>query len=401
MMKKALIGVTIAAATALGTVQADEVKLGFIGGFTGGIESLTPPIYDGAQLAVRHVNEQGGILGGRELTMLTGDTGCGDPAITQSSADRLINSENVTAMVGALCSGATIAAANNVAVPAGVVMVSPASTSPAITDLDDNDLVFRTVPSDAFQGEALAKLLISKGFDDVAVAYVNNDYGRGLADAFEATFEAEGGVVGARAGHEDNRADYRSDLANLSASGAETLVVLAYADTSGQTILRQAYEGGFFTQFVGGDGMVGSSLIEAVGADALEGMIFTRPGTLDVPGSAVFEELAEGTDVDPSGTFVAQSYDAAFLLALAIEQNGSADRSSLSQALRSVASAPGETIMPGEWEKARELIAAGEAINYVGASGDHEFDENGDVPGAVEELVVENGRIVSQGFLGM
>ncbi|MCH8553126.1 MAG: ABC transporter substrate-binding protein [Natronospirillum sp.] len=400
-MKKALIGVTIAAASVLGTAQADDVKVGFLGGFTGAIESLVPPIYDGAQLAVQHVNDQGGILGGRTLVMPSGDTACGDAAITQSSADRLINSENVTAIVGALCSGATIAAANNVAVPAGVVMVSPASTSPALTDLDDNDLVFRTVPSDAFQGEAMGNLLISKGIQEVALAYVNNDYGRGLADAFEATFEAQGGMVTARAGHEDNRADYRADLANLSAGGSETLVVMAYADGSGQTMLRQAWEGGFFTQFVGGDGMVGSGLITAVGADAMEGTIFTRPGTLDVPGTAVFEELAEGTDVNADGTFVSQSYDAAFLLALAIEYNGHDGREGLNEALRAVATAPGETILPGEWEKARELIAAGEPINYVGASGDHEFDDAGDVPGAVEEMVVENGSIVSQGFVGM
>lgn len=401
MMRKTLIGLTVAAATLAGVAQADDVKIGFLGGFTGPIESLAPPIFDGAQLAAQHVNEQGGILGGRMISMPSGDTACGDAAVTGSSADRLVNSENVTAIVGALCTGATIAAANNVAIPAGVTMVSPASTAPAVSELDDNDLVFRTVPSDAFQGEMLARLLISKGIDDVAVTYVNNDYGRGLADAFTDTFEAEGGFVGAHAGHEDNRADYRADLANLSASGAETLVVLAYADTSGQTILRQAFESGMFTQYVGGDGMVGSSLINAVGADVLAGMIATRPGTQDVPGTAVFEELAAAAGLDPSGTFVAQAYDAAFLLALAIEKNGTDAREGVNTALRSVAGAPGEIILPGEWEKARQLIADGQDIHYIGASGDHVFDENGDVPGAVEELVVENGAFVSQGFLDL
>ncbi|MFW7344215.1 leucine ABC transporter subunit substrate-binding protein LivK, partial [Pollutimonas sp. H1-120] len=90
----------------------------------------------------------------------------------------------VTAIVGALCTGATIAAANNAAIPGGVMMVSPASTAPAVSELNDNDLVFRTVPSDAFQGEMLAKLLLYKGIDYVAVTFVNNDYGRGLSDAF-------------------------------------------------------------------------------------------------------------------------------------------------------------------------------------------------------------------------
>ncbi len=399
-MKKSILSMAIAASalSLAGAAQA-EVKIGFLGGFTGGIESLTPSIFAGAQLAVQQVNEQGGILGGQTLVMPSGDTTCGDASAASNAADRMVNTENVTAIVGALCTGATIAAANNAGIPGGVVMVSPASTAPAVSELDDNDLVFRTVPSDAFQGEMLAKLVLDKGIDVVAVTYVNNDYGRGLSDAFGEAFEAGGGTVAENLAHEDNRADYRSELGSLSASGADTLVVLAYADTSGQTVLRQAYEAGTFTQYVGADGMVGDSLVEAIGADVLEGMIATRPGSPDLPGAELFNAAAEAADIDPSAVFAAQAYDAAFLLALAIEQNGSAEREGLSAALRSVAMEPGEIILPGEWEKAVELIAAGTEINYEGASGTHEFDENGDVPGVVVEMTVEDGRFVSKGFV--
>ncbi|MFY0991217.1 ABC transporter substrate-binding protein [Halomonas sp. C05BenzN] len=401
-MKKSVLSMAVAAsALALTGAAQAEVKIGFLGGFTGGIESLTPPIFDGAQLAVQQVNEQGGILGGQELVIPSGDTTCSDASAASNAADRMVNSEQVTAIVGALCTGATIAAANNAAIPGGVVMVSPASTAPAVSELDDNDLVFRTVPSDAFQGEMLAKLLLEKGIDEAAVTYVNNDYGRGLADAFTAAYEAGGGLVAENLAHEDNRADYRSELGSLSATGVENLVVLAYADTSGQTVLRQAYESGMFTTYVGADGMVGDSLVEAVGADVLDGMIATRPGSPDLPGTDIFNEAAEAAGFDPSAVFAAQAYDAAFLLALAIEQNGSAEREGLSQALRSVSSAPGEVILPGEWEKAVELIAAGTEINYEGASGSHEFDENGDVPGVVVEMVVEDGRFVSKGFVDL
>src|SRR5690606_8709892 len=136
------------------------------------------------------------------------------------------------------------------------------------------------------------KLLLEKGIDEVAVTYVNNDYGRGLAGAFKEGFEAGGGSVLENLAHEDNRADYRSELGVLSATGAPVLVVLAYADTSGQTVLRQAYESGTFTQYVGGDGMVGDSLVDALGADVLEGMIATRPGSPELPGTELFRELA-------------------------------------------------------------------------------------------------------------
>ncbi|MCZ0928134.1 ABC transporter substrate-binding protein [Vreelandella janggokensis] len=400
MMNKRIIATAVAVSSlALAGAAQAQVKVGFLGGFTGGIESLTPPIFDGAQLAVKQINEQGGLLGGQTLEMPSGDTTCSDASAASNSADRMVNSEDVTAIVGALCTGATIAAANNAAIPGGVLMVSPASTAPAVSELDDNDLVFRTVPSDAFQGEMLAKLLIDKGIEEVAVTFVNNDYGQGLSDAFTTTFEAEGGSVVESLAHEDNRADYRSELGILSSTGVQTLVVLAYADTSGQTVLRQAAESGVFTQYVGADGMVGNSLVEAVGAGVLEGMIATRPGSPALPGTDIFIEAAEAEGIDPEAVFAAQAYDAAFLVALAIEQNGNAEREGLSEALRSVATAPGETILPGEWEKAVELIAQGEEINYEGASGSHEFNDSGDVPGIVVEMTVEDGEFKRVGEL--
>ncbi len=399
-MNKRILAMAVAASSVAfsGLAQA-EVKIGFLGGFTGGIESLTPPIYDGAQLAVKQINEQGGLLDGEDIAMPTGDTTCSDASAASNAADRMVNTEEVTAIVGALCTGATVAAANNAAVPGGVTMVSPASTAPAVTDIDDNDLVFRTVPSDAFQGKMLAKLLLDKGIEEVVVTYVNNDYGSGLDEAFTTAFKEGGGTVAENLPHEDNRADYRAELGRLSSAGVPNLVVLAYADTSGQTVLRQAYESGMFTQYIGADGMVGDSLIEAIGADVLDGMIATRPGSPELPGTEIFNEDAKAAEIDPSAVFAAQAYDAAFLLGLAIEQNGNAEREGLSEALRSVASAPGEVILPGEWEKAKELIAAGTEINYEGASGTHEFDENGDVPGVVLEMVVEDGAFTSQGYV--
>ena len=395
MKNKTLLAVAIAGVSLLNVAQAD-VKIGFLGGFTGPIESLTPPIFEGAKVAIAHVNIQGGLFKGEMIEMPSADTTCVDASAASNGADRLINSEGAIALVGGLCSGATIAAANNIAIPAGVPMISPASTSPALTDMDDNDLVFRTAPSDAYQGVMLANLLTAKGISEIAITYVNNDYGKGFADALEASFT---GTVTANEAHEDSKADYRAELGSLASTGTETLVVLAYADGSGQTILRQAYESGDFTRYIGGDGMVGQSLIDAVGADVLDGMIATKPGTPDVPGKDVFAKEMNALALDPNAVFAAQAYDAAFLLALAIEENGTTDKAGLSAALRKVASAPGEIILPGEWAKAKKLIAAGKDINFEGASGNHEFDANGDVPGLIVEMVVENGQFVQKGFL--
>ena len=375
-----------------------DVKIGFLGGFTGPIESLVPPIYEGAKLAASHVNDQGGVLGGQTLAVPSGDTTCADATAAANAGDRLVNTENVLGIVGALCSGATISAANNAAIPGGVVVVSPASTSPAITTMEDRDLLFRTTPSDAYQGAVMARLLMSKGIDNVAITYVNNDYGKGFADSLDAAFKSVGGTVAAKEAHEDKKADYRSELGSLASSGAGTLVVLAYGDGSGQTIIRQALEGGDFNKFVGGDGMVGDALVEAIGGDRLEGMISTRPGTPEIPGADKFSMAAEKAGLDPKAPYAAQAYDAAFLLALAIEKNGKAERAGLNAALRDVASAPGEVVMPGEWSKAAELIRAGKDVNYEGAAGSHEFDDAGDVAGVIVEMMVKDGKFMEVGI---
>ena len=398
-IKKSLtLAVAVGVLSTAAPAVAQDVTLGFVGGFTGPIESLTPPIFAGAELAVAHINEQGGILDGGTLTITSADGAC-DATAAANATDRLVNTDQVTAIVGGLCTGETIGGANSAAIPGGVVMVSPASTAPALTTLEDNDLVFRTTPSDAFQGQKLAELLLSKDITEIALTYVNNDYGSGFASAVTEAYETGGGTIAANLAHEDGKADYRAELGNLASSGAETLVVLAYANSSGQTILRQALESGNFLTFVGGDGMVGDDLFTGIDAASVEGMIATRAGAFEGDSATVYAELATAAGLTPNDVYAPQSYDAAFLLALAIEKNGSADREGVSAALREVSSAPGETILPGEWEKARELIAAGTDIDYQGAGGDLDFDDAGDVDGVIVELTVEGGSFVEVGVI--
>ena len=376
--------------------SADSAKVGFLGGFTGPIETLTPGIEGGAKLAVSSIASQGGLLGGMAIEVASGDTACVDANQATDSADRLVNSDGVVAIVGALCSGSTIAAANNVAIPAGVVMVSPASTSPTISAMEDNDLVFRTVPSDSFQGESLAKLLLSKGINNIAVTYINNDYGKGFADALSNSYTSMGGTVAASEAHEDGKADYRPEIGALAATGAEHLVVLGYADGAGQTIVRQAIESGDFSNFVGGDGMASDSLINGVGADALEGMIITRPGSPAGAGIDQFTALREAAGM-AEVVYDAQAFDAMFLLALAMQQKGSASADGMPAALRSVSSPPGMVIHPGDWAKAVNALAEGQDINYEGAGGSLDFDDNGDVAGLIVEISVQDGQLVEIG----
>jgi len=397
MFKKTLtlaVAATALAVAAPAIAQDTGATIGFIGGFTGPIESLTPPIFAGAELVVSQVNEQGGILGG-ELNLISADGAC-DATAAAAAADKLINTDNVVGVVGALCTGETIGAFNGSGLSGGVVFISPASSAPALTTLEDNDLVYRTTPSDALQGVKMADLLIAKGIKDIAITYVNNDYGKGFADALSAAFTEAGGTVAANLAHEEGKADYRAELGNLVAS--QNLVILAYANASGNTILRQAVESGNFTTFVGGDGMVGDDLLAGIDPSAVEGLIATRAGAPTGEAVDIYNAFtAEGFNAN--ATYAPQAYDAAFLLALAIEKNGSANREGLAAALRDVSSAPGEKILPGEWKKAVELIKAGTDIDYEGAGGALDFDEAGDVDGIIVELAVEGGAFVEKGLI--
>jgi branched-chain amino acid transport system substrate-binding protein len=393
----ALATIAALAVTAAPAAFAEDVKLGVLLAYTGPLEAMAPPIGEAAQLVGTHVNEQGGILDG-QLAFVTGDDTCTDATSASNAADRLVNSDNVTAIVGAMCSGVTIAVANTVGVPGGVAMISPSATSPAVTTLADNDLLFRTAPSDAYQGDVMARMLLGKGIEDIAITYVNNDYGKGFADSLAAAFAAGGGDVTANVAHEEGKADYRAELGTLAAGGSLNLVILAYATGSGQTVLRQAVESGDFVTFVGGDGMIGDELLTGIDAGAVEGMIGTKPGTPDIPGATIYTGLASAAGLDPTAIFAPQAYDAAFILALAIEKNGN-KRDGLSAAIRDVASAPGEVILPGEWAKAKAAIDAGNDVNYEGASGAHEFDENGDVPGLILEMTVTGGAFKEVGPL--
>jgi branched-chain amino acid transport system substrate-binding protein len=393
-----LVGLTaVAAILAAAPAMAADVTVGILGDITGPIESLAPPIVAGAKLAFDEVNAQGGILDGGKINVVTGDSAC-DPSVAGPAADKLVNTDKITGMVGAFCTGATIGAATAAGIPVGVVMISPSATAPALTTLDDKDLVFRTAPSDAFQGVKLADLLIQKGIKSVALTYVNNDYGKGLADVFKATYTKEGGTISADVSHEDGKADYRAELGTLAAGGDKNLVIIAYASGSAHTILQQAVEAGDFDTYIGVDGVIGDELLTGIDPAALNGHLFaTRAGAYTGSSADIYKKLATDAGQDPSATYAPQAYDAAFLLALAIEKNGTADRAGLNKALRDVATAPGEKIQPGEWKKAVDLIKAGTDIDYDGASGPAEFDAAGDVDGIIVEVDVTDGKFVEVG----
>ena len=384
MMKSLLRATVTASLVTAGAAGAwaGEIKVGSVAGLTGPIAELVEPIVAGRNLAVKHVNEQGGLLGGDTMKMALVDSQC-DPKAGVDAGSKVVNVEQVVAIIGASCSGATNGMVQSVTIPAGVVSLSDSATAPSISELKDNDLVFRVAPSDAYQGAALAKLAIDAGFKKLAVTYSNDDYNAGIAEVFVKTYQEMGGTLAGNQMHEPNKASYRSELATLAGGGAEALAIFAYYGGSGITIIRNSLENDLFGKFIAADGMFDASVLEQIGADTLRGNIFITQSASD-DGDASYKAFADAfteAGYDPVAPYAAHGYDAAFLMALAIEKAGSADRGKISAALRSVAGPPGMVIRPGEWAKAKAVLAGGGDVNYEGASGNVDFDSNGDVSG--------------------
>jgi len=364
-MKKILTA-TATMALLAGAAQADEIKLGVLLGFTGPAESLAGHMADGAEAAFDEVTQSGLLLGGMSVSSVRADTSCVDASVATAAAERLITGDGVSGIVGALCSTSTTAAFQNVARANGMVMISPASTSPALSTIEDDGLFFRTAPSDARQGVVMAEVLLEQGINSVAVTYTNNDYGKGLADSFQTAYEERGGTVTINAAHEDGKADYSAEVASLAAAGGDRLVVAGYIDQGGPGIIRAALDTGAFDTFHLPDGMIGDSLQERFG-DEIEGSTGQVPGT-DSPGAAMMEEVGAKYDFQGTAPFAPESYDAAALIMLAMQATGSTDPMVYKDAVMDVANAPGEMIYPGELAKALQILADGGDVDYQGGS---------------------------------
>jgi branched-chain amino acid transport system substrate-binding protein len=388
-MKRFLTAAAIGALTAAPALAQEDVPVGSVAGITGPIAELVAPIMAGRNLAAEHINAQGGLLDGRNLALIAADGQC-DPKAGVDAGNKVVNVDQVVGIIGASCSGETNAMVQSVTIPAGVANISDSATAPSISELEDEGLVFRTAPSDAFQGRALAQTAWDQGFKKVAVTYANDDYNAGIAKVFEEVFKELGGEITATQVHEPNKASYRAEITTLGQGEPEALALFAYYGGSGITIIKNALETGSFSKFFGADGMFDQSVIDQIGADNLRGNIWMTQAAADPDnaGYATFEKDYQATGHDPSAPYASHGYDATFLMALAIEKAGSTDRRAIADALTQLNDPNGEIVGPGEWEKAKQLIADGKAINYEGASGSVDFDENGDVPGTYSVATV-------------
>ena len=363
-----------------GAPQGRDIKLGLLMGVTGGLAALGPPIVQGAELAAKHVNDA---ANGFSVSSQFEDTGT-DPTQGVSGAEALVNA-GYPMICGALSSSVTIAAAEGVCIPNGVVMCSAASTSPAITTMADNDLVFRTPPTDALQSLVLADVIKDTLGDSTAsTLFLNNDYGSLLSDGFVAAFEANGGTIQEQVSFEKQQPSYVAQLQKALAGNPDALLIIGYPE-SGVQILRDFYaDHDSSVDILVTDGLYDQELPGKVGND-LANVTGTSPMPAG-PGKDFFDtEFEAAFGAAPSVSYCGYAYDAAAVLILANAAAGSNDGVAIAAQMRKMANPGGEVITPQTLAEGVVMAAAGKDIDYKGASSEVDFDENGDLGAASYE----------------
>ena len=385
-----VFGRTGAGGITASTLQdGDDLVIGVLVPSTGALSTFGPDYINAANLAAKCLNNAGGVNGGR-VVIETGDTGTA-PEQGVTEAERLVSIEGVVAIMGAASSGVTLAVAESVTIPNGVLLISPASTSPALTDLEDDDFVFRTPISDAAQGVVLAQVVFDDlGLTSVCDLFVNNAYGQGLSAVFGETFEGLGGTVTAAVPHDDAEAiSYTAELSECTAGDPEALIAISYPTGQATVYLREALEGGVIDNFVFVDGTREDDIFNELGWEPFDGMLGTAPGALSTDLGDAFDDAFEAEfGAAYSSPFVREAYDAIIAIGLAAQAAGTnTDSAAIRDSLRGTSNAPGTVYGPSEDDITAALaaVAAGDDIDYQGASGSVDFNDDGDITfGAIE-----------------
>ncbi|MFC7154390.1 ABC transporter substrate-binding protein [Halomarina halobia] len=357
-----------------------ELRVGILMPLTGDLGTLGKPIADGAKLPVTQLQNSDTNY---DVSQQTEDTAT-DPNQGVTSAETLVNS-GFAAVTGAAASSVTIRAANEVFVPNEVCACSPASTSPEITNLDDDDLIFRTPPADNIQGQVLAQVAADEGAGSASTLFVNNDYGQLLSQEFANAFESEqGGTVNQTVSFQPGQSSYSSQLQQALGGDPDLLLVIAYPE-SGIQLFRDYYSG-FDTDIpvLVTDGLRDGQLPTEVG-NAMSNVRGTAPSAAG-PGRDFFNQQWEDQYGGSPGVFTAQAYDATATLLLAQAAAGDQSGAAIAEQMRTVANPEGEEFTPDKLPEALEAAGNGDDINYQGASSSVEFDDNGDLETAVYEL---------------
>ncbi|MDQ0576310.1 ABC transporter substrate-binding protein [Agromyces albus] len=354
-------------------VEAGErdltLKVGTILPQSGTLAFLGPPEEAGVALAAQEINEADM---GLNIEVIYRDSGDTTTDIATVSVTDLL-SQDVSAIIGAASSGVSFTVIDQITA-AGVVHFSPANTSPDFTEYEDNDLYFRTAPSDLLQGEVLGNQIAADGASTLGLLVLNDPYGTGLAEATKASFEAAGGEVVAEELFNTGDSNFDAQLSAINAANPDAVAVITFdeAKVVVPALVGSGYPGDQL-YFVDGN-------LSNYSADFAPGLITGAKGTL--PGPELEDDFRERIlAVDPDladFSYGPESYDATVLIALAAYAANSTEGVDIGKYLRQVSGGTGDGEKVTDLGDAFTALSEGSQIDWDGPSGPITLDEHGD-----------------------
>lgn len=384
LMKAAALSLGAAFGIAGAAAAQDcPVKLGGILPVSGPMGQVGERISETAAFAVDVFNEAGGVKG-CDVEFMLRDTQ-GQSTVGVDAAKSLVDLEGVPALVGAVSSGVSLPILTSVAVPSRVVQISCCSSSESFTALAEEGKTegywFRTYATNRSQSAMAALVASEEGYERTAVIYVNTDFGVGLAKRFAEDLEKLGGTITKMVAYNENQQSYRAEVTAALEGNPDSLYLVAFP-LDGSTITREWLSLGGTDRLIVNNSLRSDDYFEAVGHQYLQNLIGYDSAQPRLPSVETFNEMFEARfDSPPNGPGLHSVFDAVMVTLLAMEMSDEISGTSIRDNIRRVTADGGTEVYPTVegLQKAKELIAAGEPIRYVGATGALQFDENGDV----------------------
>jgi ABC-type branched-subunit amino acid transport system substrate-binding protein len=382
-----------------GETTALELRIGDLVPLTGDLSDFGPPGRKAADLAVEQIRTAANEAGADHTVELTHEDTQTQPQAAVSAARKAVGG-GATCLTGAWASADTIPVARSVATREEVLQISPASTSDEITTLQDDGLVNRTPPPDSFQGPALASAISDDlgGAEGrtVNVGARNDAYGTGLADTFAEAWRDMGGEIGQRVIYDPEQPSYNSEAGQIVRGNPDAWVIIDFPETFskvGPALVRTGEWDPAKTWVT--DGLKSGSLPEDVGRQATQGLRGTAPGVPDENDAATaFDELFTEAPGPARQTFDAQNFDAVVLCYLSAVAAGSSEGPEMAAQLRAVSGPPGTKYTWQQLPQAIDDLQTGVDIDYQGASGAIDLDEDGNPTAGVYDIFRYEGTEV-------
>jgi branched-chain amino acid transport system substrate-binding protein len=395
-----LVAAILAGLGGAATAQDCEITVGLVMELTGPAGAYGQAGAKAVEMAFHDLNEAGGVNGCQLVTDTRDSQSQGNVAVDQ--ARQLVDIGQVPVVIGGIISSVSIPILTSVTAPAGVVQISPASSSPTLTQLakdgQTGGYFFRTITSDALQGVAAAKYAMDSGLTNLAIIHVNNDFGVNMEREFADAYQKLGGIITSVTPYNENQPSYDAEVTAAMAGEPAALYLISYP-VDGATIARTWISQGGPQKFLLNDGMNSTDFIDAVGAQYLNDAYGTSSGTTETDSTRYFNEnfAAFSGGIEPSAPAADRSYDAGAIVGLAIAKAGSNEPDDIRDAIRAVTDPSGEPIHAGpeEFTKALSLIAEGKPIRYEGVIGPVSFDEYGDISGPFRLWGIQDGEVVT------